>query len=124
TAAASSLFGQALPADAKATCTVSAATIAGWFQGNAVTLNGVVNPANSVTFPNTPNCSFYQWSQQMYLWLTSPAPSKYGTGRVLDSDVFFDVSPPDQNGQRTFVPHIAGKIKLLGLRAAQAGPNR
>jgi hypothetical protein len=41
---------QTIPADAKATCTVTPTGFAGWFQSGTVSLNGVVNPANSVTF--------------------------------------------------------------------------
>src|SRR5215468_8247434 len=62
-----------LPADAKATCTVSAVEFENWFVSGTVTLNGSVDPANSLTFPNIPNCTFYKWSEQMFLWLTSPA---------------------------------------------------
>ena len=89
----------------------------------APALDGVVNPANSLTTPTTPNCSFYLWSEQMYLWLTSKAPVQYGSGRVFDSGVFYDVSPPDINGQRVFLPHTSGIFKNLTLRAAQVGPH-
>jgi hypothetical protein len=110
---------QSLPTDPMATCT---ATIAPWFHTHAVSLNGVVDPANSVTFPNTPNCSFYQWSEQMYLWLTSPAPALYGGGaRIFDSPAFYDVSPLDANNNRTFIPHTPGVIRVLGVRTAQVG---
>jgi hypothetical protein len=114
---------QSIPSDANATCIVTPTMFKGWFQSGAVTLNGVVNPANSVTFPNAPNCSFYQWSEQMFLWLTSPAPVTYGGGgRIFDTSTFYDVSPPDQNGNRTFIPHFPGLIRVPILRAAQAGP--
>src|SRR4030095_1538131 len=100
---------QTLPADAKATCTVSGPVFKSWFASGSVTLNGVVNPANSVPFPNTPNCSFYQWSEQMFLWLTSPAPRSYGGGaHVFDSPAFYDVTPPDKKGHRAFLPHLPG----------------
>lgn len=113
---------QTIPTDPKPTCTVPAATFKAWFQSGNPTANGVVLPANSVTFPNTPNCSFYQWSMQMFLWLTSPAPVTYGGGgRIFDTSTFFDVSPPDQNGVRTFLPHFPGFIRRLDLRAAQPG---
>ncbi len=117
--------GQSVPADAQSTCTVTAPVFASWFQSGTVTLNGVVNPANSVTFPNVPNCSFYQWSKQMFLWLASPAPATYGGGggRIFDSPTFFDVSPPDSNGVRTFIPHTPGVLRNFGLRAAQVGPH-
>ena len=88
-----------------------------------MTLNGVVNPANSLNAPQ-PNCGFYSWSEQMFLWLTSPAPAAYGGGgHIFDSPAFFDVSPPDLNGKRTFLPHVANQIRPfpLPLRFAQRG---
>ncbi len=127
-AKASSWLAQAqtLPTDAQTTCTVTAPVFASWFETGAVSLNGVVNPADSVNFPNIPNCSFYQWSEQMFLWLTSPTPPTYGGGggRIFSSPVFYDVSPPDASGNRTFIPHTPGLIRNLNVRAAQLGPNR
>jgi len=115
---------QSIPNDPQPTCTITPAAFKAFFEGGNVVLNGVVNPANSVDFSNIPNCPFYQWSEQMFLWLTSPAPPTYGNtgGRILDSSAFYDVSPPDQNGQRSFIPHFPGFIRHLSVRAAQAGP--
>jgi hypothetical protein len=121
-------LAQSLPADAQATCTVStlvshesdAKVFAGWFHSGAVTANGLVDPPNSVTFINQPNCPFYQWAERMFMWLTSPAP---GGGRILDSEIFFDVSPVDEKGKRTFIPHVAGKTLEFNLRAAKVGPH-
>lgn len=114
-----------LPTDAKTTCTVTASEFATWFETGAVTLDGVVNPANSVLFSNNPNCDFYKWSEQMYLWLTSSAPVRYGGGgRIFDSPAFYDVSPPDASGDRTFIPHVPGRLRVFNLRAAQVGPQR
>jgi hypothetical protein len=126
--ALSAAFGvnaQAVPTDAQATCTVAGPMLAGWFQSGMVTLNGVVNPANSVTFVPSSTCSFYQWSKQMFLWVTSPAPVTYGGGggRIFDSPTFFDVSPPDATGSRTFIPHTPGLVRRFGVRAAQVGPH-
>jgi hypothetical protein len=119
---------QSIPTDPQPTCTVTPAAFNAFFQSGTPALNGIVKPADSVGFNNSPNCSFYRWSWQMFLWLTSPAPSTYGGGggRVFDSPVFFDVSPPDpsQGGQRTFIPHFPGFIRQLNVRAAQAGVNR
>jgi len=111
-----------LPTDASATCTVTPAVFKTWFQSGSVTLNGVVNPANSVTFPNVPNCSFYQWAEQDFLWLTSPAPATYGGGGglIVDSPTFYDVSPPAADGSRAFLPHTSGIIRPFALRSAQA----
>jgi hypothetical protein len=119
-----------LPTDAKSTCVVSPTLFATWFAPIApattgvVAVNGVVNPANSVSFSNVPNCSFYQWAKQDFLWLTSPAPPSYGGGGglIMDSPSFFDVSPPASDFSRTFLRHSSGFIRPFGLRAAQAGP--
>ena len=108
-------------------CNVTASQFAGWFQPippattGVVTLNGVVNPADSVNFPNIPNCSFYQWAMQDFLWLTSPAPPTYGGGggRILDSPAFYDVTPPAADGSRKLLPHSAGFIHPMALRSAQ-----
>ena len=118
-----------VPTDAQDACPLSQATFNGWFQpssisGGNVILNGVANPANSLNAPS-PNCGFYQWSEQMFLWLTSPAPSEYGGGaHIFDSPAFFDVSPPDASGNRTFLAHTPSFIHVFPLRAAQRGPHK
>lgn len=100
-----------LPANVKQTCTVSTAEFNGWFESGSVSLNGGVLPADSFAFTPNSLCSFYKWSEQMFLWLTSPVPSRYGTGsHVFDSPVFYAVSPPDANNQRTLVPHVPGRL--------------
>lgn len=112
-----------VPTDAVDACPLPAATFAGWFQSGAVSLNGVVNPADSLV-GLAPNCGFYAWSEQMFMWLTSPAPSAYGGGaHIFDSPAFFDVSPPDASGNRTFLAHTPGMIHAFPLRAAQRGPH-
>ncbi|HEX4954498.1 MAG TPA: hypothetical protein VF017_13990 [Thermoanaerobaculia bacterium] len=120
-----SLTQQALPPDAGSSCATSLtpAEFNTWFESGAVSLNGAVRPANSVLFPDTPNCSFYKWSEQMFLWLTSPAPPRYGGGGglVMNTPAFFDVSLPDASGQRHFVPHTSGLIRAFNLRTAQRG---
>src|SRR5436190_9439257 len=118
--------GQVVPADPEFGCSVSAATVNGWFKSGNVSLNGVATPANSVAFPGTPNCSFYEWSYQMFLWLTSPTPPLYGGGggHIFESSAFFDVSPPDSTGQRTLVPHTSRLIRRFDLLARQVGPHR
>jgi hypothetical protein len=115
---------QSIPPNPMSSCTVAPLLFASWFQSGIPALNGVVDPANSITFPNTPNCSFYQWSKQMFLWLTSPAPKVYGGGSfIFDSPSFYDVSPPDLGGVRTFVRHVPGIFAFSGVGAAKAGPN-
>jgi len=130
-AAAAALCGCAktpVPTDPDTSrCSIQAPEFAGWFQPSSVTggtvkLNGIANPANSLTFSDSPNCDFYKWSEQMFLWLTSPAPTAYGgSGRVFQSQVFYDVSPLDASFDRTLVPHTAGVFPNLSLRAAKVG---
>ena len=117
-------IAQSIPGDAQSSCVVAPSVFAGWFTSGTVTANGSVNPADSLNFPNTPNCSFYQWSEQMFLWLTSPAPITYGGGggRVFDSSVFFDVSAPDPtDSSRTLNRLGGGRILKFNVRSAQVG---
>lgn len=115
-----------VPTNAQALCAVSPQTFAGWF-GGSVSLNGVVNPANSIAFPtNNTDCDFYQWSAQMFLWLTSPAPSTYGGGNsmVFNSPVFYNVSGLNAENKRTYSQNLPNvPLPLLNIRSAQVGPN-
>lgn len=114
-----------VPNDAKATCVVTGPEFQNWFASGTVTANGIVDPADSVTFSNIPNCDFYKWSEQMFLWLLSPAPSKYGAGaHVFNSRVFYDVTPQDANGNRKFVPNGPGILKNFVATIQQTGPQR
>ncbi|MGH9421879.1 MAG: hypothetical protein ACRD3J_18025, partial [Thermoanaerobaculia bacterium] len=101
---AAAVFGQALPA-AKPTCT---GNIAPWFKSGTVTANGFVNPANSLNLNTSNNCNFYLWSEQMFLWMTSPSPTIYGgSGSVFQSPVFFAIaSCPSNSGKLCFVPQF------------------
>jgi len=123
----SSATAQTIPSDAQTTCTVTPTDFAGWFETGTPAVNGVVKPADSLNFPDQPNCSFYQWAEQMFLWLTSPAPATYcgGGAHVFDSPAFFDVSPPDASGNRTLITHtcspLGGVNRFLNVRSAQVG---
>jgi hypothetical protein len=115
---------QTIPTDTQGGCPVAAATFNSWFETGVPAQDGVVKPADSVNFPDIPNCSFYEWSKQMFLWLTSPAPSRYGGGtRIFNSPTFYDVSPPDANNQRTFSQHEPGFIKFFRTRFSKPGPH-
>ena len=115
-----------LPQNVKASCTVSAADFNGWFEGGKAMENGLVKPANSVTFPHTNNCSFYLWSEQMFLWMMSPTtPGKYEPGNtVLESPMFYDVSSADSDGHRTLKQHKKGEPITVLSHIAQTGPHR
>jgi hypothetical protein len=128
----SALFtsAQTLPNDPQlsgaANCNVATTQFNSFFHSGTAAVDGVVDPANSVAFPNNTllkNCDFYQWAQQMFLWLTSPAPPSYGGGggRIFASPQFFTVSPADVNGKRTLISNSPGRLRFINVRAAQFG---
>ena len=119
---------QSLPNDPKQICTVTtdlAPLFSTWFANGTITKNGFVRPANSLAFRefrDAPNCSFYQWSEQMFLWLTSPAPAAYGGGsHVFNSPIFYGVSQPDAFGNRTLIKQESGVLPVSAVRDAQVG---
>ena len=115
-----------LPADVKQSCIVDHSAFTGWFQSGTVTRDGIVTHPDSVGFHEHGNCSIYDWSEHMFLWLTSRAPDAYGGGgrRIFDSNAFYDVSPPDSRGQRHMIAHESGILSAFSLRAAQVGVDR
>lgn len=102
-ACAGSVLAQNIPSDAYQQC--PATNISSWFTSGSISLNGAVNPANSLNLNTSTNCNFYLWSAQMFLWMTSPSSSIYGgNGRVFQSPVFYGVV---QNGNNfNFVPQF------------------
>ena len=113
------LSGQTIPQDASPKCPVAPTTFDKWFQTGTPSLNGLVNPANSVGFTESSVCDFYVWAKQMFLWLTSES----GGSRVFDSSVFYDVSAPDASHQRKFIAHGKTPAHLMGVRFAKEGPH-
>ncbi|MBV8978774.1 MAG: hypothetical protein JOZ13_15490 [Alphaproteobacteria bacterium] len=125
--------GSQLPSDNVVnTCSVPSTgpnSLGSWFASGQVTVNGVVTP-DSTHFPADPpsdDCSFYDWSERMFLWLTSPAPSSYGgdgNGMVFNSPVFFTVSPLDANHRRTMTPIVGGlRNMIFTAHVDQNGPH-
>ncbi|WP_143708951.1 hypothetical protein [[Flexibacter] sp. ATCC 35208] len=113
-----------LPQDALSTCTIPQDTFNTWFLTGKATENGHVTPANSITFGHQNNCDFYQWSERMFLWVTSPNTGEYGsTGRVLESPVFYTVAP-DTSGGMTLIKHLPGTILPVVPALKKNGPNR
>lgn len=119
--AATAARAQTIPSDAAALCPVAPATFATWFASGIPTQNGIVNPANSVTFNTSSNCNFYAWSEQMFLWVNSPTPPQYtGTGRVFESGTFYQVVPVGNSGALKFLSNVQANGKLkINLRSAQ-----
>ncbi len=117
-----------LPQDVKVSCVLPDSTFNSWF-GGTITENGMVQPANSVAFPNGGNCDFYNWSEQMFLWITSPVHGgPYGGSKtVMESEVFFTVeadSIADDNQGRLLIPHTPGTtIRAFAKGIKQVGPN-
>jgi hypothetical protein len=125
-----------LPDDADTTATVPPGDFANWFEPvppaskGVVTLNGLVKPANSLEFSDDShlkNVDFYQWAEQMFLWITSPVQkSNRDMGIVLNSPEFYRVSP-DDHGKRTFIANEdppTNNAVPLDLRNSKRGPNR
>jgi hypothetical protein len=115
-----------LPQDVLAICTVSDSLFNTWFVSGKATENGKVMNANSVTFPSVNNCSFYQWSEQMFLWLASPnTGDKYTPGNtVFESPLFYDVSEANPTTkQRTMTQHEPGKLIKVSSSIRETGPN-
>lgn len=114
-----------LPQNVLQSCTVSSTEFNSWFANGTASENGLVSPANSVTFPSNDNCDFYKWSQQMFLWITSPTTSgQYTSGNtVLESPVFYTISPAE-NGKRVFIKHEANTPIRVSKHVNQTGPNR
>jgi hypothetical protein len=113
-----------LPQDVNESCTVSPTEFDSWFATGKVSENGLVKPANSVTFPHNNNCDFYKWSEQMFLWVTSPSSGAYGSGgTVMESPEFYTVTP-ENNGQRELISHEKGKPLRMSSHITQNGPNR
>jgi hypothetical protein len=113
-----------LPQDVKESCTISPTEFDSWFATGKVSENGLVKPASSVDFPHNNNCDFYKWSEQMFLWITSPSSGEYGSGgTVMESPEFYTVTP-ENNGQRELIPHEKGKPLKMSSHITQNGPNR
>jgi hypothetical protein len=109
-----------LPDDVNPACTISGPEFAGWFADGKVSVNGLVTPANSVDFSvKNGNCDFYDWSEHMLLWLTSPV--KEG-GSVLESSLFYDVSA-SVDGKRKLEPHDAKRVLNMTNNINKTGPN-
>jgi hypothetical protein len=101
----SSSTAHILPTDAKEIAAVSADLFGTWFDSGLPAKDGLVKPPDSVNFsgnPNLKNLDFYRWSEQMFLWLTSPVRDEVTgeMGIVLNSKEFFLVSAL-VNGKRT-----------------------
>ena len=120
-----------LPSDVDKTCVVNETEFKSWFENNTVVKDGKAKPANSLEFTPNSTCSFYRWSEQMFLWLTSPtAPGRY----VFNSRNFYAVDglsgirtlvPQDDPIQRGFAPAIALKgDKKQDLVTDSAGVTR
>jgi hypothetical protein len=108
-----------LPADVLPSCTVSQDSFNTWFASGKATENGLVTAANSVAFPHNNNCDFYQWSERMFLWATSPEPAG---GSVLESPLFYDVTA-DSAGNRKLIPHSSGVPLRMSGHITKNGPN-
>jgi hypothetical protein len=95
---------QVLPPNPDPTCVVPPSQFNGWFVSGPPFLNVPVNPADSTQLDTSNNCNFYKWSEQMFLWLTSPASGIYQGGHVFDTQVFYQLSGNTLVAQNSFGP--------------------
>jgi len=124
-AAVSSTSGNGLPQNVQVSCTVAKDTFNHWFVSGQPTENGAVTPANSVAFPHNNNCDFYTWAEHMFLWITSPATApNSGHKSVLESPVFYTVSPEDSSAQRVLIPHDTIHPLKFTAKLNENGPDR
>lgn len=108
------------PSDVMQSCPMNPDSFNTWFASGKVSENGLVNHANSLTFIHDSNCNFYRWSQQMFLWVTSP----YEKRSVMESSVFYTVTPVDSTGHRELIPHVEGEPLRATGHIVQSGPHR
>ena len=119
---------QILPSDAMPTAAVPSDTFASWFASGKPSLNGLVKPVDSINFGSNEkpgvdaNIKFYNWSQQMFLWITSPVGDG-ADARVMTSPTFFLVSEINEKGERVLRPQKPGEVQRFATRTAQVGPN-
>jgi hypothetical protein len=113
-----------LPPDVKDTCTVTRTEFAGWFLSHGIEKDGIVNPADSLSFAPDSLCSFYKWSEQMFLWLVSPIPAEFHLGtHIFNSATFYTVSPLT-DGKRDLIRHDPNKLLNFAPTISQLGSRR
>lgn len=112
--------GSQFPANVMNACPMNPDSFNTWFESGKVTENGAVNHANSLSFVHDSNCNFYRWSQQMFLWVTST----YKGRSVMESPLFFTVTPPDSTGHRDLIPHSDDQPLRATGNIVQSGPHR
>ena len=108
---------QALPVDAKPACLFQSGEFPGWFATGAVTLDGAVDPADSLNFPSDSKyCDFYKWSERMFLWVTSQSPNGV---RVFQSPDFYTITA-QVDGKRALIRNDFGKNDIfISLRSSK-----
>lgn len=87
-------------------CVLTEKEFNSWFKSGTATENGEVVNANSVDFVHNNNCDFYKWSEQMFLWITSPTNGE----TVMETPTFYTISPKNANGSRNLIPHVKGTL--------------
>ncbi len=96
-------------------CAVDPADFKAWFKNNDVKKDGEVKPAGSLSFQSSSECAFYRWSEQMFLWLTSPLSQ--GRYKFNSSD-FFAVDSPGSDTMRKLIRQNDPLQKGLGASIA------
>jgi hypothetical protein len=114
---------QELPLDARSSCNsvIDTSQFNPWFEKREASLNGSVKPPHGLSFQGGPACNFYKWSEQIFLWLTSPAPTRYSENNiVMNTSGFFDISERDSSGEREFIAHGPERLRFANVLAMQS----
>ncbi|MES2058251.1 MAG: hypothetical protein V4564_20110 [Pseudomonadota bacterium] len=88
-------------------CALTQAEFNGWKAAGGAA--GFAAP-NSTTFKSTDDCSFYKWSSQMFLWLTSPDAT--GTMNMF-SPTFYTAVESVETGKFALVRNPGGTVNAL-----------
>jgi hypothetical protein len=94
--------------------------IAGWHIPPGGRPADFIKPANSLEFTDQNACGFYQWAEQMFLWITSrDSDGKY----TFESPIFYGLTA-SIDGTRDFVANSSKNGLAFSPLIRQFGPHR
>ncbi len=109
------------PGNVAPICTVSETTFDTWFDSNSVTTDGKVVVADSLNFTpsvSNPNCDFYKWSWQMFLW--SLSTNELTDKLTFQGDGFYNVSGNTELTDNSQIEVRVEKLSRLDQASSRA----
>lgn len=103
-----------IPGDVQPRCVVDSNSFDAWFKSGQPTANGYVVPADALNFQDNGWCSFYQWSWQNFLWMTSPLDMSV---QVAKAPFYMVTDNPD--GTRSLVQERVVSVKPRARKPAE-----